>query len=259
VAGTPSNPCGRAVAGLVGELAKAAERHAEQATGGAEGARSHARWAWEQVKLASDRLAEAKEEHRASDQREQWEWAYAMTTTARELVDTSQELTRIALDAQVAPHYRMATERRYRQVCQRWQETMIKALSRTSATLELQQHVITFSGVHQRLNGHIGVLLRAAETGALPDGDPMATQALHAGDELTAANRHLQRAVSTTLTKPLNPDDAPPHQSVGPATHTSTTSAPLVGSPRHSIDGARRGQLPMNNDSSGRRGDPPPT
>jgi membrane protease subunit (stomatin/prohibitin family) len=227
------------------EMARSTEGHAEQAAGAAQGAHSHARWAWEQVKLASSQLAEAQQEHQASTEREQWEWAYAMTTTAKELVDCSQELIRIALDGQIAPHYRTAAQRHYGQVCQWWQETAIKALARTSPTLELQQQVITFNGVHQRLHGSVGVLLRAAETEPLTENDALAKQALQAGQELAGAHRHLQRAVSTSLTTAPNPPEGAARHSAGSVAGPSAPSAPTgplanANTPRRVLDHPRR-------------------
>jgi hypothetical protein len=253
----------------VRELATATEGHAEQAASSAQGAHSQARWAWEQVKLASNQLAESRVEHNASTQREQWEWAYAMTTTARELVDTSQELIRIALDSQVAPNYRLATERHYRQVCQWWQETVIKALSRTSPTLEVQHQVITLTGVHHRLHGHIGVLLRAAETDALAEDDPLAKQALHAGQELATAHRHLQRVVSANLTQNpgsydaptqqggQNQQGAPTQQGIRSPAGASAPPGPLANAPRRGIDGPAQGMPRTQHDWSGRPTGPP--
>lgn len=184
------------------KLVAAAKSHAEQASGSAQSAHSQARWAWEQVKEVANQLDEARKEHRGAAQVEQWEWAYALTTTARELVDTSQELIRIGLDGRVAPHYRQAADRHYRQACQRWQDTMIKALARMSPPLELQQQVITFAHVHQRLYGHIDVLLRAAETGTLAEDDPVIRQVHGLRHELANVHRHLQRTISTSLTTP---------------------------------------------------------
>ncbi|WP_192909492.1 hypothetical protein [Gandjariella thermophila] len=234
------------LASRVRELTRATESHAEQAAGAAQGAHSHSRWAWEQVKLAANQLAEARQERRASTQREQWEWAYAMTTTARELVDCSQELIRVALDAQVAPHYRLAAERHYGQVCQWWQETVIKALARTSPTLELQHQVITFTGVHHRLHGHIGVLLRAAETNTVSDTDPLAKQAQQTGQELAGAHRHLQRAVSDSLTTNPESQDAATQRGTGSVARAATPTAPVANAPRRGLDGPRQGRSGQN-------------
>lgn len=181
------------------QLSATVKANADRAAESVRNAQGHARWAWEQVKLASDELEEARREHRASARVEQWEWAYALTMTARELVETSQELIRIAMDARVAPHYRQAADRNYRQTCQRWQDSMVKALARTSPTLEVQQQVLTFSCVHQRLHGHIDVLLRAAETGTLAGDEPVTRQVLGLRQELANAHRQLQRTVSTSL------------------------------------------------------------
>lgn len=193
-------------AGRVSELATTAGGHAEQAAESAQSAHSQSRWAWEQVKLASSQLDEARQEHRASARAEEWEWAYALTMNSRELVDTSHELIRIALDVRVAPHYRRAADRHYRQTCQRWQDTMIKALARTTPNLELQHQVITFAHVHQRLHGHIDVLLRAAETDTLANDDAVTQQVLGRRQELANAHRQLQRTVSTSLATPDTPD-----------------------------------------------------
>ncbi|MEU6270370.1 hypothetical protein [Saccharopolyspora shandongensis] len=186
-------------------LAAAVENNAAKAAGSAQAARAQAERAWEQVKLADRQLEEARQERRTATQTEQWEWAYAVTTVARELVDTGQELIRSALDTQVAPHHRVAAERYYRQTTRRWQETMIKAVARTSPPLEVQQQFVTFSDVHQRLHGHLGVLLRAVETSTLAEGDALTKQILGLRHELNNAHRNLQRTVSATLTAPESP------------------------------------------------------
>ncbi|TWH19108.1 hypothetical protein [Prauserella rugosa] len=189
----------RRLAATVRDLSAATQNHAGQAAESDESARDQARWAWEQVKLASTQLEQAQQENRASAQAEQWEWAYALTMAARELVDTSTELVRVALDTQVAPHYRQSAYRHYRQSCQRWQDTMIKALSRTSPSLEVQHQLIAFGYVHQRLHGHIDVLMRSTETGTLSDQDPV-TQSVHAlRHELANVHRQFQRTVSNSL------------------------------------------------------------
>lgn len=184
------------------EQASAAKHEAEQAVSSATRAHDQARWAWEQVKLASTQLDEARWEHRASAQVEQWEWAYALTMTARDLVDSSHELVRVTLDAQVAPHYRRATDRQYRQNAERWQDTMVKASARISPSLEVQHQVVTFAQVHQRLHGRIDVLLRAAETDTLTTDDPMPRQVLGLRQELANVHRQLQRTISATLANP---------------------------------------------------------
>ncbi|PKW16004.1 hypothetical protein [Saccharopolyspora spinosa] len=189
-------------------LADAAESHAAKAAGAARTAQAQAERAWEQVKLANGQLEEAREERRATTQTEQWEWAYSVTTAARELVDTSQELIRSALDTHVAPHHRVAAERYYRQTARRWQETMIKAVARTSPPLEVQQQFVTFVDVHQRLHGNLGVLLRAVETNTLSDGDALTKQILGLRHEMNNAHRNLQRTISASLTAP----DAPTQQ-----------------------------------------------
>ncbi|GAA1225527.1 hypothetical protein GCM10009676_04220 [Prauserella halophila] len=189
----------RRLAVRVRDLSTETQNHAGQATEADESARDQARWAWEQVKLANTQLEQAQQENRDSARAEQWEWAYALTTAARELVDTSSELIRVGLDTQVAPHYRQSANRHYRQSCQRWQDTMIKALARTSPSLELQHQLIAFGYVHQRLHGHIDVLLRAAETGTLSDKDPV-TQGVHAlRHELATVHRQFQRTISASL------------------------------------------------------------
>ncbi|MBB3051163.1 hypothetical protein FHS23_002186 [Prauserella isguenensis] len=189
----------RRLAVKVRDLSSETQSHAGQAAEADESARDQARWAWEQVKLASTQLEQAQQENQASAQAEQWEWAYALTMAARELVDTSTELVRIGLDTQVAPHYRQSANRHYRQSCQRWQDTMIKALSRTSPSLEVQHQLIAFGYVHQRLHGHIDVLLRATETGTVSDKDPVA-QSVHAlRHELATVHRQFQRTVSASL------------------------------------------------------------
>lgn len=194
-------------AGETGEHAVAAQRHAERAGAEAQQARGQARWAWEQVKLATRELEHARAEHRAAARVQQWEWAYALTTRARELVEASQELLRVALDTQVAPRYRLAAERGYRQAGARWQDTMIKALAQVAPTLQVQQHISTFAVVLHRLHGQLGVLLRAVETGTLSSDDPLPRQTVEASQELDNARRTLQRAISDSLT---NPDTDPP-------------------------------------------------
>lgn len=189
-------------------LAAAAQGHAEKAAAAGQAAHAEAQRAWEQVKLARGQLEEARQEHQASQRSEQWEWAYAVTMTAGELVDASQELIRIALDPQVAPHYRMSADRHYRQVSQRWQDTMVKALARTEPDLQMQQQVITFAHVHQRLYGHIGVVLRATETDTLTSDDALTKQALGLRQELNNAYRNLQRSLSASLA----PADHPTRQ-----------------------------------------------
>ncbi|KAA5830013.1 hypothetical protein ABT337_09365 [Saccharopolyspora hirsuta] len=186
-------------------LVAASEAHSEKATKAAQNARAQAERAWEQIKLAQAQLDEARQERRASTQTEQWEWAYAVTTSARELVDSSQELIRTALDAQVAPHYRVAADRHYRQTAQRWQETVIKAVARTSPPLETQQQIVKFVDVHQRLHGQLGVLLRAVETDTLSEGDALSRQVLGLRQELNSVHRHLQRTISASLSTPDTP------------------------------------------------------
>ncbi|GAA4614324.1 hypothetical protein GCM10023108_18570 [Saccharopolyspora hordei] len=183
----------------------AAEAHAEQATKAAHNARTQAERAWEQIKHAQAQLDEARQERHRSTQTEQWEWAYAVTTSARELVDSSQELIRTALDAQVAPHYRVAADRHYRQTAQRWQETVIKAVARTSPPLETQQQIVKFVDVHQRLHGQLGVLLRAVETDTLTEGDALSRQILGLRQELTSVHRQMQRTISASLSAPDTP------------------------------------------------------
>ncbi|MGW1678735.1 hypothetical protein [Saccharopolyspora sp. NPDC002376] len=183
-------------------LVTAAEGQAEKATKAAQNARTQAERAWEQIKLAQSQLEEAREERKTSTQTEQWEWAYAITTSARELVDSSQELIRTAMDGQVAPHYRVAADRHYRQTAQRWQETMVKAVARTSPPLETQQQIVRFVDVHQRLHGHLGVLLRAVETDTLSQGDALSRQVLGLRQEFNSVHRHLQRTISANLSKP---------------------------------------------------------
>lgn len=189
-------------------LAAIAEGHAQKAAAAAQAAQGEAQRAWEQVKLAQGQLEEARQQHQASHQSEQWEWAYAVTMTAGELVDASHELVRIAMDPQVAPHYRLSADRHYRQVSQRWQDTMVKALARTAPDLQMQQQVITFAHVHQRLYGHVGVLLRATETDTLTPDDALTKQALGLGQELNNASRNLQRTLSASLA----PTDVPTWQ-----------------------------------------------
>src|SRR5213594_309494 len=73
------------------EMAVHVRNSAEQAEREAENARSQARLAWEQVKLATDQLDQARAEKRHSSAAEQWEWSYALTTSAREAVDAGNE------------------------------------------------------------------------------------------------------------------------------------------------------------------------
>ncbi|MEV4732276.1 hypothetical protein [Saccharopolyspora sp. NPDC049426] len=183
----------------VHRLAAAVEANAEKTGRAATTAAEQAERAWEQVKLSRSQLDEAREERHVSTQAEQWEWAYALTTAARELVNSSHELIRMSLDTQVAPHYRTAADRHYRQAGQRWQDTMIKAISRTQPPLEMQQQVATFAEVHQRLHGQLGVLLRAVETNTLTEGDTLTKQIHGMRHELNNAHRNLQRIVSSNL------------------------------------------------------------
>ena len=179
----------------VRRMAADAEANAQKATESAEAARTQAERAWDQVKLARGQLEEARQEHRASTHAEQWEWAYAVTMTARELVDSCNELIRISTDTRMAPQHRLSADRHYHQASQRWQETLVKAVARTEPDLEMQQQLITFATVHQRLHGHLGVLLRAIETGTLADGDGLADRVHGLRQELGSAHRQLQRTV----------------------------------------------------------------
>jgi hypothetical protein len=180
-------------------LVEQAEQQAARAEREAQHSSSQARWAWEQVKLAAKQLEQAQSEHQASSQAEHWEWSYALTACARDAVDASSELIRIALDSQIAPHYRLAAERHYDQAATRWQETMTKTLSRTQPSLELQHQVLTFNRVQHQLHGRIGVLLRAAETGAVSASDQLSQQVIASGQELETVRRHLQRTVNDSL------------------------------------------------------------
>ncbi|MEB3368616.1 hypothetical protein [Saccharopolyspora mangrovi] len=186
----------------VRRLAAAVEANADKTGRAATTATEQAEHAWEQVKLSRRQLDDARQERQASTQAEQWEWAYALTTAARELVSSCHELIRVSLDSQVAPHYRTAADRHYRQAGQRWQDTMIKAIARTQPPLEMQQQVATFAEVHQRLHGHIGVLLRAVETNTLGEGDTLTKQVHGMRHELNNAHRNLQRIVSSNLSTP---------------------------------------------------------
>ncbi|WP_235875085.1 hypothetical protein [Saccharopolyspora aridisoli] len=186
----------------VNRLAAAVEANTERTAHAATTATEQAERAWEQVKLSRSQLDEAREERHSSTQAEQWEWAYALTTAARELVNSCHELIRTSLDSQVAPHYRTAADRHYRQAGQRWQDTMIKAISRTQPPLEMQQQVATFAEVHQRLHGQLGVLLRAVETNTLAEGDTLTKQIHGMRHELNNAHRNLQRIVSSNLSNP---------------------------------------------------------
>jgi hypothetical protein len=211
-------------ANRIRDLASTVESHAEQSAREAQNARSQARWAWEQVKLATSQLEQARAEHRASSEAEQWEWAYALTGNARELVDASQELIRVALDTHIAPHYRLAGERHYRQTAERWQETMTKALARSAPTLEVQHQVLTFAQVQHRLHGQVSVLLRATETGTLSDGDSLTKEVLETGQELENVRRNLQRTLSTTLAS---------NHLAGAGSTRNTRASQQVGKPNH--------------------------
>ncbi|MGH3627839.1 MAG: hypothetical protein ACRDRL_10430 [Sciscionella sp.] len=224
------------------DVALAVERHAEQAARDAQDARSQARWAWEQVKLASEQLEHARSENRDGALAEQWEWGYALISSSRDVVDNSRELIRIALDKQVTPHYRLAAERQYWHAGQRWQDTMVKALARTTPALELQQQVQTFAQIERRLHGQLGVLLRGAETGTLSDGDMLSGQVVGVGHELEHARRQLQRTLSASL-----------------ATRDSSTS-PRISPDRGSIPAAPSAigiQLPAENHSARPRSSEP--
>ncbi|WP_246536318.1 hypothetical protein [Saccharopolyspora endophytica] len=190
----------------VRRLTAAVEANTEKTGRAATTATEQAERAWEQVKLSRSQLDEAREERHASTQAEQWEWAYALTTAARELVNSCHELIRMSLDSQVAPHYRTAADRHYRQAGQRWQDTMIKAISRTQPPLEMQQQVATFAEVHQRLHGQLGVLLRAVETNTLAEGDTLTKQIHGMRHELNNAHRNLQRIVSSNLSSTSTQD-----------------------------------------------------
>jgi hypothetical protein len=207
------------------ELAATGEAHAEQARQQAEDARGQARWAWEQVRLAAGQVQQARGERRAGERTEQWEWAYALTRAARELVEAGQELIRVALDTQVTPRYRLAAEQQYHQAGQRWQDTMIKTLSRTTPTLALQHQVNTFACVAFRLHGRAGVVLRAAETGTLTSGDTPSRQAIEAGQELESVRRQLQRTISTDLATTDTPSEGEPTQHLA-TQHLATTTPP---------------------------------
>ncbi|SFS66219.1 hypothetical protein [Saccharopolyspora flava] len=189
-------------ADAVRRMAGAVEANADKTGRAATTATEQAERAWEQVKLTRSQLDDARQERQASTQAEQWEWAYALTTAARELVNSCHELIRVSLDTQVAPHYRQSADRHYRQAGQRWQDTMIKAIARTQPPLEMQQQVATFAEVHQRLHGHIGVLLRAVETNTLGEGDTLTKQIHGMRHELNNAHRNLQRIVSSNLSTP---------------------------------------------------------
>lgn len=200
------------------EVAAAAERNATKAEQQAATAHEHARWAWDQVQLAHKQLEQAQLEHHDSAKAEQWEWAYALTMRARELVDATQELVRVALDKQVAPHYRMAAQRHYNQGCQRWQDTMIKALARARPSLEIQQRLTTFVQVHERMYGQMGLLFRAAETDTLAPGDQLTTNVIGASHELESTRRALQRTISESLSTPPPGNETVTMQRIGPET-----------------------------------------
>lgn len=189
----------------VRRMAADAEENAGKASESAQAARTQAERAWEQVKHASRQLDEARQEHRASTHAERWEWAYSVTMTSRELVDSCTELVRVALDSRVAPQQRLSADKHYHQASQRWQETMVKAVARTEPDLVMQQQLITFATVHQRLHGNLGVLLRAVETGALAEGDGLAERVNVQRQELSSAHRQLQRTVSSSLSTPDTP------------------------------------------------------
>lgn len=194
------------------ELLGVVEKHATQSSEASQSSREHSERAWEQVKMASGQLEEARQEKQETSQAEQWEWAYALTTAARELIDSGKELIRIALDPRVAPHYRLSADRHYRQSSQRWQDTLVKTLARTSPALETQHEMSTFSQVHQRLNGHIGVLLRAVETEGISENDAIVRQVTGTRQELDNAHRRLQRTISSSLSTGGTP--GPPTQQI---------------------------------------------
>lgn len=196
------------------ELLGTVEQHASQAAESSHNAREQSERAWEQVKLASGQLEEARQEKRETAQAEQWEWAYALTTASRELVDSGKELIRIALDPRVAPHYRLSADRHYRQACQRWQDTLVKTLARTQPALETQHEMSTFAQVHQRLNAHIGVLLRTVETDGVSENDALARQVTGTRQELDNAHRRLQRTISSSLSTSGAPGGGPPTQNL---------------------------------------------
>jgi hypothetical protein len=196
------------------ELLGTVEQHAAQAAESSHNAREQSERAWEQVKLASGQLEEARQEKRETAQAEQWEWAYALTTASRELVDSGKELIRIALDPRVAPHYRLSADRHYRQACQRWQDTLVKTLARTQPALETQHEMSTFAQVHQRLNAHIGVLLRTVETDGVSENDALARQVTGTRQELDNAHRRLQRTISSSLSTSGAPGGGPPTQNI---------------------------------------------
>ena len=201
-------------AGKARELLGAVEQHAAQADEAAKTSQQHSERAWEQVKHASGQLEEARQEKQQTSQAEQWEWAYALTTASRELVDSGRELVRIALDPRVAPHYRLSADRHYRQSCQRWQDTLVKTLARTSPALETQHEMSTFAQVHQRLNGHIGVLLRTVETEGVSENDAVARQVTGTRQELDNAHRRLQRTISASLSTSGANGGGPPTQQI---------------------------------------------
>ncbi|OLT43086.1 hypothetical protein BJF85_03110 [Saccharomonospora sp. CUA-673] len=239
----------------VRDLSTETQHHAGHAAEADQSARDQARWAWEQVKLANTQLEQAQQDKQASTQAEQWEWAYALTMAARELVDASTELVRIGLDTQVAPHYRQAANRHYRQSCQRWQDTMIKALSRTSPSLEVQHQLIAFGYVHQRLHGHIDVLLRSVETDTLSEKDPVA-QGVHAlRHELANVHRQFQRTISASL---ATVGDAEIHDEAIAEPDTRSISAPApepptqVGTPPAPRNGSRPDRSQPSFGSNGR-------
>ncbi|MHA6803710.1 hypothetical protein [Salinifilum ghardaiensis] len=236
-------------ASRVSQLTTAAEDHAEQSSKAVQRAQSQAERAWEQVKFANEQLEQARQEHRASARAELWEWAYALTKASGELVEASQELLRIAFDPHVAPHYRLSTDRHYRQACQRWQDTAFKAVARASPPLEQQSQIITFADVHHRLHGQIEVVLRAAETGTLAGDTALAQQVFKLQQELGSAHRQLQRTVSAHLStaEDQTPEDQTQHVTgaqVGtpaPNGASARTSAMMSGAHRQSAaaDGSR--------------------
>lgn len=224
----------------VRRLAAAVEANTEKTNHAATTATEQAERAWEQVKLSRSQLDEAREERHASTQAEQWEWAYALTTAARELVNSCHELIRMSLDQQVAPHYRTAADRHYRQAGQRWQDTMIKAIARTQPPLEMQQQVATFAEVHQRLHGQLGVLLRAVETNTLAEGDTLTKQVHGMRHELNNAHRNLQRIVSTSLSTPA-PQGTQQTNAAAPQ-----AAAPQAAAPQGSAGQTKAAQINAN-------------
>ena len=179
--------------------AAAVEEGAERAERGAKSADTQAARAWEQVKLASKQLDEARQETRTRDHIDQWEQAHALTMAARRLVETTHEMVNIAADTHAAPEYRLAGEPRYRDAVLRWQETLVKSLARTPPSPEVHDPLVSFVTVHSRLHGQLGALVHGVSSQTLRQGDPLVQQVIGLRQEFEEAHRQFQRAVGQSL------------------------------------------------------------